>query len=376
MSSLRRLEDLRRDWQKLCAGLIETGVEGIVRNLEANLPDPVNVTSSEVVAKINETTVRQVRQFCEVRILPLCLGWLQTNEHMADQSAGTRRVHVELTSALENLPEFHAVMPGPTTTLSPWRWLIPAGGGAIFGALLFTPLSMLLLANREVGLFLGSLLGTLLAVALFALLATRPGLLSFVRTALGLAGSASLLAGILQAWKGRSFGLLKASGYLFASLFLCYTLRLRIQMPSRSECLDERLKHQLRNLLQHDIDVILAWCWGHPDRAGTHPVAPTDRDGMDESMCAALTSLRGTLRAGSVEPDAVQDAANAVIQRAEEQGYEWKTVERGTPFTEDMQREFDKYALISVGQPVETLQPAILRRGEVIRRGTLRRANA
>jgi hypothetical protein len=58
-----------------------------------------------------------------------------------------------------------------------------------------------------------------------------------------------------------------------------------------------------------------------------------------------------------------------------EQGYEWKAVPSGTPYEEKMEAEFDAFGVIEVGQPVETLQEAVVRRGAAapIKRGLLRR---
>jgi hypothetical protein len=162
---------------------------------------------------------------------------------------------------------------------------------------------------------------------------------------------------------------------LLAGSVLVYTLRPRTQLPSRGDCL-ESLTAQLRALLHHDADLILAWCWAHPDRAPAPPADTAVAATLPESVCAALTALRGTLKAGGVAPEDLQDAANALLQRFEEQGYEWQTIERGTPYAEGLAHAFDQFALIGVGQPVETLQPALLRRGEVIKRGLLRRVRA
>jgi hypothetical protein len=372
MPGLHRLEDLTSDWQKHCAGLIEQAVSDLVQQLGAELPDPIAVQSPEVIAKLSETARRVTRRFGELQLLPACLAWLQANQHWPHREANMQRVQAELATALEHLPRLQPILPAPTSVLSPWGWVLPAGGGAALGALLLTPLALLLFGNREVGLFLGGVLGAVAVVALLALLATRPRLLATVRASLATAGAATLAGGVWQAVRGRSYGWLKASGYLLAGWLLVYTLRPRVQQPSRAECI-ERLTEQLRALLRHDADLILGWCWSHPERLPPAPASPMVAPGLPEPICTALTSLRSALAAPDVQPDELQDAANALLQRVEEQGFAWKAIERGTPYAESMTQEFDQFALISVGQPVETLQPAILRRGEVIKRGLLRR---
>jgi hypothetical protein len=375
MPSLHRLEDLAPDWQKHAAGLIEPALPDLVRKLSAELPEPVPVQSPEVLAKLAEAARQSARHFCEGQLLPACLAWLQANQHWPHREANMQRVRAELAAALEKLPKLQPVLPAPTSTLSPWGWVLPAGGGAALGALLLTPLSLLLLANREVGLFVGSVLGALGTVALLALLATRPRLLAAVRTSLATAGAATLAGGVWQAVRGRSYGWLKASGYFLAAWLLVLTVRPRHQLPTRGECAAS-LTEQLRALLQHDADLILGWCWSHPERLPPSPVNTVVTAALPEPVCTALASLRSALAAPDAPPEELQDAANALLQRVEEQGYEWKTIERGTPYMEGMAQTFDQFALISVGQPVETLQPAIVRHGEVIQRGVLRRLRA
>ena len=52
-----------------------------------------------------------------------------------------------------------------------------------------------------------------------------------------------------------------------------------------------------------------------------------------------------------------------------------KAVPKGAPYEEKMEAEFDAYGVIEVGQPVETLQEAVVRRGAPgpVKRGLLRR---
>jgi hypothetical protein len=372
MPSLHRLEDLTRDWQKHCAGLLDQALQNLSARLETDLPDPVNAQSPEVVARVAETARRETRRFCEAELLPACLDWLQATDHWPNRTANLQRVRVELTSALENLPGLQPVLPPASYTLSPWGWVIPAGGGAALGALLLTPLSLLLFGNREIGLFVGGVVGALVLVSVLALLATRPKLLAAVRTSLAAAGAVSLGGGLWQAVRGRSTGWLRAALYFLAAWLIVLTVRPRLQLPSRRDCLED-LRHQLRALLQQDADLILGWCWAHPERLAPAPVSAASGDALPEPVCAALAALRGVLAPGNVSPEDLHEAAGALLQRVEEQGYEWKTVERGTPYAEAMEREFDRFALIGPGQPVETLRPAFLRRGEVVQRGLLRR---
>jgi hypothetical protein len=375
MPSLHRLEDLAPDWQKHAASLIEPALPDLVQKLTAELPERVAVQSPEVHAKLGEAARPSARHFCEVHLLPACLAWLQANQHWPHREANMQRVRAELATALEKLPGLQPVLPAPTSTLSPWSWVLPAGGGAALGALLLSLVSWPLFDDRRVPLFLGSVLGALGTVAFLAFLATRPRLLAAVRASLATAGAATLAGGVWQAVRGRSYGWLKASGYFVAAWLLVMTLRPRVQLPTRGECAAS-LTEQLRALLQHDADLILGWCWSHPERLPPSPVNTVVSAALPEPVCTALASLRSALAAPDAQLEELQDAANALLQRVEEQGYEWKAIERGTPYADAMAQAFDQFALISVGQPVETLQPAIVRRGEVIKRGVLRRLRA
>jgi hypothetical protein len=370
-----RLEDLTPDWRKHVQSLLDRGAEEVSKALAAVLPDRVDARSPDLIARLTQTVQEGARRFAGSQLLPACLDWLQAGEHWPHRDANRQRVIAEITSALEKLPPFRPVLPAPTYTLSPWGWLIPAGGGAALGALLLTPLSLLLLGNRELGLFAGAVAGSLLLVALLAFLATRPRLLAAVRSTLAVAGSASLAGGVWQVARGRSAGWLKASGYLLAGWLLSLTVRPRLQLPTRSEALDA-LQGQIRAFLEHGADLVLAWCWAHPERLPPQLAPAAVAADLPEPVCEALLALRQSLPAGAAELHDLQDAATALLQRVQEQGYEWKSVARGTPYDEDMARSFDQFALVGGGQPVETLRPALVRHGQVIRRGLLRRVRA
>ncbi len=62
-----------------------------------------------------------------------------------------------------------------------------------------------------------------------------------------------------------------------------------------------------------------------------------------------------------------------MLQRIQEDGYEWKSVERGTPYDLTMASLFSKFGMIDVGQPVETLKPATVRDGVAVQQGVIRR---
>lgn len=139
--------------------------------------------------------------------------------------------------------------------------------------------------------------------------------------------------------------------------------------PRRQDCLDA-LCRDLDEHLAYLGDLVLALCWAHPERLAPPPAADADRETLSPAICDALTTLRQRLDEGG---DLLTESVQALLQRFEEEGYGWKIVERGTPFAEDQRTWFDTFGMTPEGQPVETLQPAILRGETVVRRGMLRR---
>jgi hypothetical protein len=133
------------------------------------------------------------------------------------------------------------------------------------------------------------------------------------------------------------------------------------------------LEDQVHRLLLHDADLVLAWCWAHPGRIESPPRIPAPRGSLSSAVCDALGTLRATLADSSMEREDLADAALALVQRVEEEGYEWRSVERGTPYDAAMASLFSKFGMIDDGQPVETLKPATVRDGVAVQQGVLRR---
>jgi hypothetical protein len=150
--------------------------------------------------------------------------------------------------------------------------------------------------------------------------------------------------------------------YFFAQL-LVKTFAPR-QMPlSRSEC-RSWVKEHLEPAARHCADLILAWCW-----AGSGPSSNRSdfsNSTAPRSFLEAVRVLRTACHNPQTPPEVLHNAAASVIQRLEQDGYAWREVPRGTPFSEDMRTEFDPVARVLPGQPVETRQPAILRNGILV----------
>src|SRR5205823_2997838 len=126
--------------------------------------------------------------------------------------------------------------------------------------------------------------------------------------------------------------------------------------------------------LGHVADLVLAWCWAHPGRLPAAPQAPPEQSPrLPALFCAALADLRHQLASGGTPAD-LRDSVEEVLQRFEEGGYEWKAIAANTPFDEAMKEDFDTFGVIAPGQPVSTRRAALRHRGELVRKGELRRA--
>ena len=143
-------------------------------------------------------------------------------------------------------------------------------------------------------------------------------------------------------------------------------------MPSRAEVL-AALDDQVHGLLLHDADLVLAWLWAHPARLEQTGPDSAMTPVLSGSVCDAMGTLRTILADRSSAPEDLADAAEAMLQRIQEEGYEWRSVERGTPYDLTMASLFSKFGMIDVGQPVETLKPATVRDGVAVQQGVIRR---
>ena len=68
----------------------------------------------------------------------------------------------------------------------------------------------------------------------------------------------------------------------------------------------------------------------------------------------------------------LESAIDALLQRVRSLGYEWRIVPLGTSYDTALEEQFDCFDLVAFGQPVETLEPAVLFHGEPVKRGMLR----
>jgi hypothetical protein len=269
MNILERLEDRRRDWQSTCALSINEYARNLVARLSGLLPDPVGPLSADQsaqLAAINEA----IRVWAAKHLLPHCLAWLRESKQWPDSLAKDDIVYLELTAALQYLPFFQPYPPEPSSRLPVWSPALAAACGAALGMLLLTPLTVLLLGQREIGLFTGGVLGSAAPVMLVGILAAAVRVQAALSFALWASAAGSFAGGVLSYWRRRSTGWLRGSLGLLATRFVVFLARPQIAWPDREQYL-RCIHQQLSPYLCHVADLVLAWCWAHPARL---PAAP------------------------------------------------------------------------------------------------------
>jgi hypothetical protein len=373
MTKLDRLEDVTPRWRThFSVNLARAEEEQVRRGVEAVLPERVDVGDSvqvdRITAAVRETSRRRVRE----SVIPACLGWLQENGYWPEGEGREDRALNEIAGALDGLALFEPRLPTPVATVKNLSWVIPSAAGAAIGAAALAPLTFLLFDSRAIGLFAGGILGAAGLVALVGALVSRPDIAGGLETGLKWVGFMALPLGFWRGLRGRPLGWLRAAAYTLASWLLLGTVRPRTMLPSRAEVLTA-LDGPIHELLLHDADLVLAWCWAYPFRLDQAGPASSATPVLSASVCDALATLRDILADRSSAPEDLADAAEAMLQRIQEEGYEWRSVERGTPYDLTMASLFSKFGMIDVGQPVETLKPATVRDGVAVQQGVIRR---
>ncbi len=376
MTKFDRLEDITPAWRTYFSGeLARAEEEAVRREVEAMLPDRVDVGDPGQVDRIILAVCDARRRRVRESVMPACLAWLREKGYWGQGESRETRAINEIAGALDALTPFTPKLPVPVATIKNYSWAIPSAAGAVIGAVALAPLTLLLFNSREIGLFLGGVLGAAGLVALVGLLASRPDIAGGLETGLKWFGFLAVPIGLWRGVRGRPLGWLRAAGYTLASWLLLGTVRPRVVRPSRAEVL-AALDEQVRGLLVHDADLVLSWLWAYPGRLEAAESVAAGPEVLSASICDALGTLRTTLDGASPRTEDLSDAAEALLQRVQEEGYEWKSVARGTPYEMAMAATFSKFGMIDVGQPVETLKPAIVRDGVAVQQGVIRRLRA
>jgi hypothetical protein len=373
MTKTDRLEDVTPAWRaSFTKKLIQAEVELVRRNVAELLPERVDVADPVLIRRINDAVGHARRDSVRESVLPECLSWLREHGFWIDGEGAETRAKNEIGANADGIVPFELKQPAQVLSVKNSAWVVPAAAGAALGAIALAPLSNLVAGSSHLGLFLGGVLGAAGLVALVGALASMPEVTRGLETGLKWVGFIALPLGFWRGIRGRPTGLLRAAFYTVASWLLLGTVRPRTVLPSRAEVL-AALDEQVGGLLIHDADLVLAWCWAHPDRLGKPTPAAPPGDLLSSSICDALGTLRAILADPSSEPADVSAAAEALLQRVHEDGYEWQSVASGSPYDARVGSLFSKYGMIEIGHPVETLKPAIVRNGVAIQQGVVRR---
>jgi hypothetical protein len=373
MKKIDRLEDVTPEWRAyFAAKLAATARESIRLRVAALLPERVDVADPVLARKINDAIRDARRDSVRESVVPACLGWLRDHGYWRSAEGRETRALNEIGGNVDGLAEVELRLPAPVLKVQNSAWVVPAAVGAALGAIALALLSNLVGGGREIGLFVGGVLGAAGLVALVGAAASMPDVTRGLETGLKWVGFIALPLGFWRGIRGRPTGLLRAAVYTVASWLLLGTVRPRTVLPSRAEVL-AALDDQLGGVLIHDADLVLAWCWAHPDRLGITTTATPAAEPLSSSICDALGTLRAILVDKSSDPEDISAAAEALLQRVHEDGYEWRSVASGSPYDAAVGCLFAKYGMIEVGQPVETLKPAIVRNGVAVQQGVVRR---
>jgi hypothetical protein len=369
MSNIQRLEDLLPDWRKACAERVGATAEAVAQEATALPParpaeEPAR--RAALASAVHDAAVRLAAE----DLLPAALDFL-AGQGLGPPAAALGRVRAEAASALrQRIPNFEPRLPPPTYRLPYLSLAVAAAVGGVLCLLALAPLSLLVLGQREPGLFVGGPLGALLSVALLAWLAQRPKILQALQTVVGVATVLAALGAVVQYFRRQSKGWFGAAAWIAGCWLLLLTVRPRLTPPTRDEC-REALRPQVERLLAHVVDLVLAICWAHPERCPPPKPTPSAAAGLPPALAEALGVLSAVADEEAPEKH-LRGAVRAVLQRVHGEGYEWRSVPAGTPYDASLEAHFDCFDRVTVGQPVETLEPAFVRNGELVKRGTLR----
>lgn len=368
MNSSQRLEDLLPGWRKACAPVAGAGAAAIAGAATDGLPPRVDLGNGVQRLMITDAVESGVRSFAADTLLPDCVAWLAGQ---GDAVKNAPIVKAEVGRALRQWsPSFVPCLPTATERVPDVSLAFTALAGAVLGCLALTPLSLLLLGQRESGLLIGGAVGAALAVGIVSWLSHRSEVLDTLRNVVGAVGLVAALGGVVNVFRGRSLGLLKTAGWTIGCWLVLLVARPRLTGPSRASSRDA-LMPQVEGLLAQAADIVLALCWSHPERAA-RPDVPDRPADLPAPLVVSLGVLNAVFEDEATPAKHVQGAVRAVLQQVRKLGYEWQSVPTGTPYDAALDEQFECFDEVTLGQPVETLEPAIVCQGKVKQRGRLR----
>jgi hypothetical protein len=374
-----RLEDVVPLWRAHFAEtLAASEVKRVRQSVQGELAEQVDTEDPGQKDRIGRAVRDAVSRRVRESVVPACLRWLRDQEYWDPDSSEVRASN-EIGGASAALTPFEPRLPAPTSTVRPHAWVVPAALGAALGPLVLTPLAVLLPRSLELVLFVGGVLGAGGLVGLIGMLASDPKLIASLESGLKWFGVVAVPLGLWRGLRGRPIGWIRAAVSTLGAWLVLATVRPRPRLPSRGEVVDA-LEGQIRGLLFHDADLVLALCWAHPDRVRRAGPGGSGGPGLAGPAHRAIRDFRAAVRDPGATREDLVESAESLLQRLEEVGYRWVEIEKGTRYSESLDPYFEKYGMVEVGQPVEMLQPALCKQdGEgnpvvVVEPGRLRRA--
>jgi hypothetical protein len=372
MASTARLEDLRKDWQQTCQPLLAEPTRAIMNEaarLFAESPTLGNESPAAadlLTQRLSATIADETRRFTRDVAVERCRDWLRDQRHWPEAGDRDERAVVELQAALQHVPTVEPILPQPVLTIPVSSYALTALLGGVAGVLLFGPLSLLIVGQREFGLAVGGPCGAAAAVAAVGWLAH----VGAVRTWLTRFVQASAVVAVVRTGLRSRVGI-AGIGAMGVAALLWWLARPRPELPNREDYL-RQFEHMAERHLQHALDLVLAWCWAHPDRVAAPASAETTEAPIPGPICEALAQLRAAMSDPKRDPADLAIAVRILFQRFEHNGYRWKEVADGTPFDDAMRQEFDIADYITAGEPVRARRPALLRHDSLVQKGEIR----
>jgi hypothetical protein len=305
----------------------------------------------------------------DVWLIEKCFLWLTEKGYWHKKDCDRVMVITEVRSGLSRLRR-ELFPEAESSEIDRHSWALSIAICSALGALLLSPLGAVLMDARTPGVFFGAVAGAYIATRGLEQLGHHRKVGELLRTAFGVAGSGLAASGMWRALRGRLGGGARA----FVEAALVWLLALLLKpgpvIAASGQVFGKRFVDDLR----WKADLALALLWASPERQvrveEREPELPVPV--LAGPICAALSDLRKDL--DSIEPASeLRDSLEALFQRFEEDGYEWKFVPAGTEFEPEMENIFKTFGNIRPGEPVKTRQAAILRRNKLIDRGELRR---
>jgi hypothetical protein len=305
----------------------------------------------------------------DVWLIEKCFLWLKEKGYWHKEDCDRDVVTSEIRSGLSRLRS-ELYPEAESSEIERHSWALSIAICSALGALLLSALGALVLDARTPGIFFGGVAGAYVATRGLEQLGRHRKVGDLLQTAFGVVGGGLAASGMWRALRGRLGGGTRA----FVGAALVWLLALLLKPGPVIAPPDQLLGNRLVNDLRWKADLALALLWASPERQrpGEKRVLPIRVPELAGPICAALSDLRKDLDSNE-PPSDLRDSLEALFQRFEEDGYNWKFVPAGTEFESEMENIFKTFGNIRPGEPVKTRQAATLWRNQLIERGELRR---